>query len=358
MSKGSAALASTISDGAVSGAGVRHFLDLTDFTGDALREVLELGKALKARRVRGGVQQYRPLEGKVLAMIFDKPSTRTRVSFDVGIRELGGEPLMLTGAEMQLGRGESIPDTARVLSRFVDAIMIRILDHAAMQELADYAAVPVINGLTKLSHPCQIMADLLTFEEHVGPIAGRTVAWTGDANNVLTSWVHAAVKFGFNIAVATPPELAPRPELVEWARREGANVLLTRDPFEAVAGADAVITDCWVSMGDDDERYRHNLLRPYQVNDRLMAAANKGAVFMHCLPAHRGEEVTDEVMDGPQSVVFDEAENRLHAQKGVLAWCLGVGLGDVGAAGVARLAKGAAAKESGAERPAAQGAAE
>ncbi|MGV6875427.1 ornithine carbamoyltransferase [Pseudochelatococcus sp. B33] len=343
MTQGSAALATTISNSA-SGTGVRHFLDLTDFAGEQLREMLELGKALKARRVRGGPQQYRPLDGKVLAMIFDKPSTRTRVSFDVGIRELGGEPLMLTGAEMQLGRGESIPDTARVLSRFVDAIMIRILDHAAMRELAEFATVPVINGLTKQSHPCQIMADLLTFEEHRGPIGGRTVAWTGDANNVLTSWVHAAAKLGFNIAIATPAELAPRADLVEWARREGANVLLTRDPFEAVKGADAVITDCWVSMGDDDERYRHNLLRPYQVNDRLLAAANEGAVFMHCLPAHRGEEVTDEVMDGPQSVVFDEAENRLHAQKGVLAWCLGIGLGDVAPADVARLAKRAGAK--------------
>lgn len=340
MTQGSAALATTVSSNASSGGGIRHFLDLTDFTGAQLREVLDLGKALKARRVRGGVQQYRPLDGKVLAMIFDKPSTRTRVSFDVGIRELGGEPLMLTGAEMQLGRGESIPDTARVLSRFVDAIMIRILDHAAMRELAEYAAVPVINGLTKQSHPCQIMADLLTFEEHCGPIQGRTVAWTGDANNVLTSWMHAAAKLGFNIAVATPPQLAPRAELVDWTRGEGANVLLTQDPFEAVQGADAVITDCWVSMGDDDERYRQNLLRPYQVNERLLAAANPGAVFMHCLPAHRGEEVTDAVMDGPQSVVFDEAENRLHAQKGVLAWCLGVNLDDVASADVTRLAKG------------------
>ncbi|MBB3810730.1 ornithine carbamoyltransferase [Pseudochelatococcus contaminans] len=341
MTQSSAALTTRVSDAAASVEGVRHFLDLTDFTGAQLREVLEIGKALKARRVRGGAQKYRPLDGKVLAMIFDKPSTRTRVSFDVGIRELGGEPIMLTGAEMQLGRGESIPDTARVLSRFVDAIMIRILDHTAMRELAEYASVPVINGLTKQSHPCQIMADLLTFEEHCGPITGRTVAWTGDANNVLTSWIHAAVKFGFNISIATPAALAPRADIIEWAKAGGANVLLTRDPFEAVHGADAIITDCWVSMGDDDERYRQNLLRPYQVNQKLMSAANKGAVFMHCLPAHRGEEVTDEVMDGPQSVVFDEAENRLHAQKGVLAWCLGVGLADVTAtADVTRLATG------------------
>ncbi|MFD2252125.1 ornithine carbamoyltransferase [Pseudochelatococcus lubricantis] len=318
----------TKGNGATKNRKVRHFLDLSDFSGDEVRAVLDLGAAIKARRVRGSRQASRPLDGKVLAMIFDKPSTRTRVSFDVGIRELGGEPIMLTGAEMQLGRGESIPDTARVLSRFVDAIMIRILDHAAMLELAEYATVPVINGLTKLSHPCQIMADLMTFEEHRGPIGGRTVAWTGDANNVLTSWIHAAVKLDFRIAVATPPDLAPRADLVKWARAQGGEVVITDDPFEAVKGADAVITDCWVSMGDDDERYRHNLLRPYQVNEKLMAAANKDAVFMHCLPAHRGEEVTDAVMDGPQSVVFDEAENRLHAQKGVLAWCLGVDLAD------------------------------
>lgn len=308
---------------------VRHFLDLNVLTGEQLRTVLDLASAIKAQRTKGMRQPLRPLDGKVLAMIFDKPSTRTRVSFDVGIRELGGEPLMLTGTEMQLGRGESIPDTARVLSRFVDAIMIRILDHAAMLELAEFSTVPVINGLTKLSHPCQIMADLMTFEEHRGPIKGRTVAWTGDANNVLTSWIHAAVKFDFKIAVAAPADLAPRADLLNWARKEGNEVLVTQDPFEAVAGADAVITDCWVSMGDDDERYRHNLLRPYQVNEKLMAAANKDAIFMHCLPAHRGEEVTDAVMDGPQSVVFDEAENRLHAQKGVMAWCFGVELADI-----------------------------
>ncbi len=255
-------------------------------------------------------------------MIFDKPSTRTRVSFDIAMRELGGETIMLTGAEMQLGRGETIADTARVLSRYVDAIMIRILSHEDLEELARYATVPVINGLTKVSHPCQVMADVMTFEEHCGPIEGRTVAWTGDSNNVLASWVQAAQRFGFQINIATPKELSPPPALIDWARTNGAKVELTRDPYAAVKGADCVITDCWVSMGDLDETHRHNLLAPYQVNARLMAAANKDAVFMHCLPAHRGEEVTDEVMDGPQSVVFDEAENRLHAQKGVLAWCL------------------------------------
>lgn len=230
---------------------------------------------------------------------------------------------MLTGDEMQLGRGETIADTARVLSRYVDAIMIRILDHKAMLELAENATVPVINGLTRLSHPCQIMADVMTFEEHRGAIAGRTVAWTGDSNNVLASWIHAAARFDFTLRIATPPELSPRREPVDWAKANGGRVELTNDPFEAVDGVDCVVTDTWVSMGDDDGERRHNLLKPYQVNDRLMAAASKDAVFMHCLPAHREEEVTGSVMDGPQSIVFDEAENRLHAQKGILAWCLG-----------------------------------
>jgi ornithine carbamoyltransferase len=231
---------------------------------------------------------------------------------------------MLTGAEMQLGRGETIADTARVLSRYVDAIMIRILDHDDMRELAAHATVPVINGLTKRSHPCQVMADVLTFEEHRGPIKGRTVAWSGDANNVLASWIEAAQRFDFTINVATPPQLVPSSATLAWAKANGARLNLTTDPYEAVRNADAVISDCWVSMGDEDEAQRHNLLAPYQVNERLMAAAGKDAIFMHCLPAHRGEEVTDAVIDGPQSVVFDEAENRLHAQKGVLAWCLGV----------------------------------
>jgi ornithine carbamoyltransferase len=278
---------------------------------------------MKDRLKRNGATADRPLAGKTLAMIFDKPSTRTRVSFDVAMRQLGGDVVMLTGQEMQLGRGETIADTARVLSRYVDAIMIRILDHAMMLELAEHATVPVINGLTKTSHPCQVMADVLTFEEHRGPIRGRTVAWTGDANNVFASWVHAAARLDFGLAVATPPELDPRPELLSWAKREGARIMVTRDPIEAVKGAAAVVTDCWVSMGDEDEGRRHNLLKPYQVNARLMGAAGKEAIFMHCLPAHRGEEVTDEVMDGPRSVVFDEAENRLHAQKGILAWCFG-----------------------------------
>jgi ornithine carbamoyltransferase len=303
---------------------VKHFLDLSDIPAAELRRILDAGAAIKAVRRKGVNAADRPLDGKVLAMIFDQPSTRTRVSFDVGMRELGGETIMLTGAEMQLGRGETIADTARVLSRYVDAIMIRILDHKDMVELAAHATVPVINGLTKRTHPCQVMADVMTFEEHRGPIKGRTVAWTGDSNNVLASWVHAAQRFDFTIRIATPPELAPPAALVDWARSNGARVDLTNDPFAAVDGVDAIISDCWVSMGDEEEaRSRHNLLAPYQVNARLMGAAAKDAIFMHCLPAHRGEEVTDEVMDGPQSVVFDEAENRLHAQKGVIAWCMG-----------------------------------
>ena len=304
----------------------RHFLDIADLPMADLRAMLEAATAIKDERRRTGrMAPGRPLAGRVLAMIFDKPSTRTRVSFDVGMRELGGETLMLTGAEMQLGRGESVADTARVLSRYVDAIMIRTLDRDMVAELAGHATVPVINGLTRSSHPCQVMADLMTFEEHRGPIAGRTVAWSGDANNVLTSWVQAAARFGFRMNVASPDELAPSAGLLDWARRNGARIVTTTDPAEAVRGADAVISDCWVSMGDEDATNRHNLLAPYQVNARLMAEAAEGAIFMHCLPAHRGEEVTDEVIDGPQSVVFDEAENRLHAQKGILAWCLGAG---------------------------------
>ncbi|MGU3497128.1 ornithine carbamoyltransferase [Xanthobacteraceae bacterium A53D] len=304
----------------MSGNGVRHFLDLTDLEAVELRQVLELSKQLKAKRKAG--TEEKPLAGKSLAMVFDKPSTRTRVSFDLAMRQLGGETIMLTGAEMQLGRGESIADTARVLSRFVDAIMIRILSHDDLVELAAHATVPVINGLTHVSHPCQVMADVLTFEEHKGPITGRRVAWTGDANNVLESWIHAAQQFDFTINVATPKELSPRQALKEFVKRTKAKVNFMRDPDEAVEGVDCVITDTWVSMGDKGAERRHNLLKPYQVNGKLMARANPGAIFMHCLPAHRGEEVTDEVMDGPQSVVFDEAENRLHAQKGILAWCL------------------------------------
>jgi ornithine carbamoyltransferase len=296
----------------------RHFLDLIDIAPDELRGIIEDSRAMKAH---ARASQAPPMAGKTLAMIFDKPSTRTRVSFDVAMRQLGGQTIVLTGQEMQLGRGETVADTARVLSRYVDAIMIRALEHGMLLELAQYATVPVINGLTRRSHPCQIMADVMTFEEHVGPIRGRKVAWTGDANNVLTSWMQAARQFDFELAVATPPELAPKRKVLEWVASSGAAIEIGHDPEAAVAGADCIVTDTWVSMGDKDGARRHNLLRPYQVNSALMAKAKSSAIFLHCLPAHRGDEVTDEVIDGPQSVVFDEAENRLHAQKGILAWC-------------------------------------
>ena len=302
----------------------RHFLDLLDLSSGELRRMLDAAATMKSARMKGVATLPRPLAGKTLAMIFDRPSTRTRVSFDVGMRELGGQTIMLTGAEMQLGRGETIADTARVLSRYVEAIVIRILSQDDLQELAAHATVPVINGLTKQSHPCQVLADILTFEEKRGSIRGQKIAWSGDYNNVLSSWIDASARFDFQLAIACPRELHPPKLRLDAARAAGANFVLREDPAAAVEGAAAVISDCWVSMGDEDEGRRHNLLAPYQVNGGLMRHAAADAIFMHCLPAHRGEEVTDEVIDGPQSVVFDEAENRLHAQKGVLAWCLGV----------------------------------
>jgi ornithine carbamoyltransferase len=301
--------------------GVRHFLDLTEVSKAELRAMIEASRTMKAK-LRRNARTARPLAGKTLAMIFDRPSTRTRVSFDVAMRQLGGESITLTSQDMQLGRGETIADTARVLSRYVDGIMIRTGEHDMILELAAHATVPVINGLTRRSHPCQVLADVMTFEEHCGPIRGRTVAWTGDANNVLTSWMHAAERFDFRLRVATPPELKPKKWLTDWLKSSRAAIVLGSDPEDAVKGADCVVTDTWVSMGDKDGTRRHNLLKRYQVNARLMARAKPDALFMHCLPAHRGEEVTEEVIDGPQSVVFDEAENRLHAQKGILAWCL------------------------------------
>jgi ornithine carbamoyltransferase len=296
----------------------RHFLDLIDVPARELRGMLSIGLTMKACRPAG----VNALEGKTLAMIFDKPSTRTRVSFDVAMRQLGGGTIMLTGQEMQLGRGETIADTAKVLSRYVDAIVIRTLDHDALIELARHASVPVINGLTRRSHPCQVLADVMTFEEHRGTIQGKTVAWTGDATNVLASWMHAADRFDFRLRVATPPELAPSNGLMQWVAHSAATVQVGSDPEEAVTGADCVLTDTWISMGAKDGQRRHNLLRPYQVNTELMKRAKPDAIFMHCLPAHRGHEVTAEVIDGSQSLVFEEAENRLHAQKGILAWCL------------------------------------
>jgi ornithine carbamoyltransferase len=302
--------------------GVRHFLDLCDISTKDLRGMIDASRTMKERLKRDGQPGKAPLKGKTLAMIFDRPSTRTRVSFDVAMRQLGGESITLTGQEMQLGRGETIADTARVLSRYVDGIMIRTLEHENLLELARHATVPVINGLTHRSHPCQVLADVMTFEEHRGSIRGKTVAWSGDANNVLASWVHAAGRFEFQLRVASPPELKPKKWLMDWIKASPADIRIGSDPEEAVKGADCVVTDTWVSMGDRDGARRHNLLKRYQVNARLMARAKPDAIFMHCLPAHRGEEVTADVIDGPQSVVFDEAENRLHAQKGILAWCL------------------------------------
>jgi ornithine carbamoyltransferase len=299
-------------------AGPRHFLDLKDFDSATLRQMLDVAANYK----RGGVSS-RPLAGKTLALIFEKPSTRTRVSFEVGMRQLGGDVIYMNARDMQSGRGESAADTARVLSRYVDAIVMRTDKVEKIRELAQYATVPVINGLTDMSHPCQLMGDVLTFEEHRGPIAGQVVAWCGDGNNVARSWIEAAVRFGFTLRLATPDALRPPQDLLDWARAQGGQIELTDDPEKAVAGARCVVTDTWVSMSDDPNTSRHNLLAPYRVTRALMAKAAADAIFMHCLPAHRGEEVTGDVIDGPQSVVFDEAENRLHAQKGVLAWALG-----------------------------------
>ena len=305
---------------------IRHFVDLETTDTADLKTILATAHMIKkARRTQ---RRTDILDGKVIALIFDKPSTRTRVSFDVGIRELGGEPLMLTGTEMQLGRGESIPDTARVLSRFVDGIMIRMLDHHAVEELARYAQVPVINGLTYYSHPCQIMADIMTYEEHRGSLEGKVATWVGDCNNVLVSWMHAAEHFDFTLRIAVPDELMTDHGVIDRLRERGVRIELCDSAEAAAEKSDLILTDTWVSMGDDDAEHRHNLLKPYQVNTRLMALAKEDALFMHCLPAHRGEEVTDEVMDGPQSVVFDEAENRLHAQKGIMAWCFRKANGD------------------------------
>jgi ornithine carbamoyltransferase len=305
----------------MTGNGVRHFLDLIDIPKPVLAGMIDNSRAMKAERKRGIITA--PLASKTLAMIFDKPSTRTRVSFDVAMRQLGGQAMVLTAQEMQLGRGETLADTARVLSRYVDAIMIRILDHEAVAELARVATVPVINGLTRRSHPCQVLADVMTFEEKRGSIRGRTVAWTGDSNNVLASWMHAAERFEFQLRVATPAELRPKKWLMDWVKSSGAAIAIGDDPETAVKDADCVVTDTWVSMGDRDGKRRHNVLKRYQVNARLMSKARPDALFMHCLPAHRGEEVTDEVMDSARSVIFDQAESRLHVQKAIMTLLLG-----------------------------------
>ena len=304
----------------------QHFLDIADFDSATLSAILADSQAMKNARAgqpRGIAEPGRPLDGMVLAMIFEKPSTRTRVSFDVAMRQLGGETLVLSGSDLQLGHGESIADTARVLSRFVDAIMIRTFGHDKLAELAANASVPVINGLTDQSHPCQVMADVMTLKEARGDLKGKVVAWSGDANNMVNSWVHAAARFDFEMRIAAPEGLKTDPAVLAWARANGGHVVEYDRAEEAVAGADCVVADTWISMHQDDAADRHNLLKPFQVNARLMEIAGPQAIFMHCLPAHRGEDVTDEVIDGPQSVVFDEAENRLHVQKGILKWALG-----------------------------------
>lgn len=303
----------------------RHFLDLSDFSSADLASILAQASAMKQARIgkpKGMVEPGKPLDGRLLAMIFERPSTRTRVSFDAAIRQMGGQPQVLSAGEMQLGRGETIADTAQVLSRYVDAIMIRCASHTTLMELAKNATVPVINGLTDLSHPCQVMADLLTLQEKKGDLKGLTVAWSGDSCNVTNSWIHGAAKFGYHMRIAGPIEMQPSAEMRRWAHENGASLALMENPEEAAKGADCIVTDTWASMNVTDSAARHRLLKPYQVNATLMAAAKPDAIFMHCLPAHRGEEVSSDVMDGPQSVVFDEAENRVHAQKAILGWCL------------------------------------
>lgn len=305
----------------------RHFLNLADAGGDAIAAMLADAMDRKAARTgwpKGKADSDAPLAGHTLGMIFEKNSTRTRTSFEMAMKQLGGDSIFMASGQMQLGRGESIADTARVLSRYVDAIMIRTDDHAKIEELAKYASVPVINGLTDLSHPCQIVADLLTVTEQGKALPGLEVAWLGDGNNVLNSIVEAAGIFKFNVRIAVPQGYESDSLFIEAAQAAGATITLTRDAAEAVAGADVVVTDTWVSMGQEHAHNKIAAMMPYQVNDRLMAGAKPDAKFLHCLPAHRGEEATDTVLDGPQSLIWDEAENRLHAQKSILLWCFGL----------------------------------
>lgn len=301
---------------------IRHFLDLHHTDKTALREIINLAVKLKSDQ-KNNVSSL-PLQGKHLAMIFEKPSTRTRVSFEVGIRQLGGDAIILDNQTSQLGRGETIEDTARVLSRYVDLMMVRCFAHQMMLDLAEHASVPVINGLTDDSHPCQLMADILTFEEHKGPIAGKTVAWVGDGNNVLSSWIHAASQFDFTLNIGCPTRFGPCAKALAYAKDQDVNVVMYDTPEDTVRGVDAIVTDTWASMGVKEVVERRNQLSDYQVDEELMALAKPDAIFMHCLPADRGEEVVASVIDGPQSVVWDEAENRLHAQKAVMLWCMGL----------------------------------
>ncbi len=304
----------------------RHFLDLSALAREDVRAILDEAHARKALRLdwpKAKPDEDAPLDGHALAMIFEKNSTRTRVSFEIGMLQLGGRSVVLSARDTQLGRGETVEDTARVLSRMVDAVMIRANRHEDVLRFAQASDVPVINGLTDLSHPCQILADIMTIEERAGDIAGKTIAWLGDGNNVCTSFIHAAEKLNFTLRIATPANYAPRAQEVAAAKAAGAAVTVGIDARAAAAGADVVVTDTWVSMGDTDKDERMAAFPPYAVDEHAMARAAKDAIFLHCLPAHRGEEVTDAVLDGPQSAVWDEAENRIHAQKAVLMWCLG-----------------------------------
>ena len=299
---------------------MRHFLDIRDFDTVTLQAMLDDAAAMKAA-LKGGVETAKPLSGKSVAMIFEKPSTRTRVSFEVGISQLGGTPLMLSAQDLQIGRGESIEDTARVLSRYVDAITIRCFSHDTLLTLAEHATVPVINALTARSHPCQIMADLQTMIERHGALERQVVTWIGDGNNVAASWIEAAARFGFQLRIACPEGYAPPAELLAWARAESADLVLYDSAMEAAVGSQTLVTDVWISMGDEEGTRREDF-GSFQVNQELLEAATGDAIVLHCLPAWRGMEITAEVIDGPQSAVFDEAENRLHAQKAVLAWCM------------------------------------
>lgn len=304
----------------------RHFLNLADAGGDAIAAMIADAidrKAARADWPKGKLDADKPLADHVLAMIFEKSSTRTRVSFDIAIRQLGGTSIVMDSGSMQLGRGETVADTAKVLSRMCDAIMIRTDDHAKIEEMATHASVPVINGLTDLSHPCQIIADLLTLVEHGKALPGLEIAWLGDGNNVLNSIVEAAGLMKFNVRIGCPQGYDPDADFIKVAQAAGANIAIHRDENEAIAGADVVVTDTWVSMGQEHVHNKLAAMMPYQVNDVLMEQAKPDALFLHCLPAHRGEEVMPSVIDGPQSVIWDEAENRIHAQKSVLRWCFG-----------------------------------
>jgi ornithine carbamoyltransferase len=307
---------------------LRHFLDINALTKEELRYIIDLAKKLKKTATeqglgKGFIHSDIPLKDIALAMIFEKASTRTRLSFQMAMHQLGGTALVLQGADMQLGHGETVSDTAQVLSGFVDGVMLRANSHETLLEMAQHAAVPVVNALTDFSHPCQVMADILTFEEKLGDIKGKKIAWSGDGNNVAVSWIHAAVLFECELAIACPKEYSPNAQVLNWAKNNGGKITVSHDPATAIKDAHCVITDTWISMGDVDETERLEKLAPFQITKSLMRTSNQDSIFMHCLPAHRGEEVTDEVIDGPHSVIWEEAENRLHIQKAILLWCFG-----------------------------------